>query len=93
MRITAVCERACKISRSLSPHALPGDMTFRTAQLGVYGEPDGRRELGVVIRVHGNGLVLMEARALKRKLTVRWKAIQKTWHPGTWRQLVASRAA
>jgi hypothetical protein len=22
-----------------------------------------------------------------------WKAIQKTWHPGTWRHFVASRAA
>jgi hypothetical protein len=35
----------------------------------------------------------MEARALKRKLAVQRTAIQKTWHPGTWRHFVASRAA
>jgi hypothetical protein len=35
----------------------------------------------------------MEARALKRKHAVQRKAIQKTWHPGTWRHFVASRAA
>jgi len=35
----------------------------------------------------------MEARALKRKLAVQRSAIQKTWHPGTWRHFVATRAA
>ena len=35
----------------------------------------------------------MEARALKRKLAIQRKAIQKTWHPGTWRHFVACRAA
>jgi hypothetical protein len=35
----------------------------------------------------------IEFRALKRKLTVQRKAIQKTPHPGTWRHFVASRAA
>jgi hypothetical protein len=35
----------------------------------------------------------IETRALKRKLAVQRKAIQKTWHPGTWRHFVASRAA
>ena len=35
----------------------------------------------------------IESRALKRKLTVQRTAIQKTWHPGTWRHFVASRAA
>jgi hypothetical protein len=35
----------------------------------------------------------MEARALKRKLAVQRSAIQKTWHPGTWRHFVANRAA
>jgi len=35
----------------------------------------------------------IESRALKRKLTVRRRAIQKTPHPGTWRHFVASRAA
>jgi len=35
----------------------------------------------------------IESRALKRKLTVQRKAIQKTPHPGTWRHFVASRAA
>ena len=35
----------------------------------------------------------IEARNLKRKLAVQRKAIQKTWHPGTWRHFVASRAA
>jgi len=35
----------------------------------------------------------MEARALKRKLAIKRKAIEKTWHPGTWRHFVASRAA
>ncbi|MEM7434508.1 MAG: TraI/MobA(P) family conjugative relaxase [Myxococcota bacterium] len=34
----------------------------------------------------------IEARALKRKLTIQRKAIEKTWHPGTWRHFVASRA-
>jgi hypothetical protein len=35
----------------------------------------------------------IEARALKRRLTIQRTAIQKTWHPGTWRHFVASRAA
>jgi hypothetical protein len=35
----------------------------------------------------------IETRALKRKLAIQRKAIQKTWHPGTWRHFVASRAA
>ena len=35
----------------------------------------------------------IEARALKRKLGIQRTAIQKTWHPGTWRHFVASRAA
>ena len=35
----------------------------------------------------------IESRALKRKLAVQRKAIQKTPHPGTWRHFVASRAA
>jgi len=35
----------------------------------------------------------METRALRRKLAIQRKAIQKTWHPGTWRHFVASRAA
>lgn len=35
----------------------------------------------------------MEARALKRKHAVQRKAIQKTWHPGTWRHFVAARTA
>ena len=35
----------------------------------------------------------MEARALKRKLAVQRSAIQRTWHPGTWRHFVATRAA
>jgi hypothetical protein len=34
----------------------------------------------------------IESRAFKRKLTVQRKAIQKTWHPGTWRHFVATRA-
>ena len=34
----------------------------------------------------------IEARALKRRLTIQRTAIQKTWHPGTWRHFVASRA-
>jgi len=34
----------------------------------------------------------IETRALKRKLAVQRKAIQKTWHPGTWRHFVATRA-
>ncbi len=34
----------------------------------------------------------MEARVLKRKLAIQRTAIQKTWHPGTWRHFVASRA-
>ena len=36
---------------------------------------------------------IMEARALKRKLAIQRKAIQRTWHPGTWRHFVASRAS
>ena len=35
----------------------------------------------------------IESRALKRKLAVQRRAIQKTPHPGTWRHFVASRAA
>ncbi len=35
----------------------------------------------------------MEGRVLKRKLAIQRTAIQKTWHPGTWRHFVASRAA
>jgi len=35
----------------------------------------------------------METRALRRKLSVQRKAIQKTWHPGTWRHFVARHAA
>jgi hypothetical protein len=35
----------------------------------------------------------METRALRGKLAIQRKAIQKTWHPGTWRRFVASRAA
>jgi hypothetical protein len=35
----------------------------------------------------------METRALRRKLAIQRIAIQKTWHPGTWRHFVASRAA
>jgi hypothetical protein len=35
----------------------------------------------------------MKTRALKRKLALQRKAIQKTWHPSTWRHFVASRAA
>jgi hypothetical protein len=35
----------------------------------------------------------IETRALKRKLAIQRKAIQKTWHPGSWRHFVASRAA
>ena len=34
----------------------------------------------------------IESRALKRKLAVQRRAIQKTWHPGTWRHFVAGRA-
>ena len=35
----------------------------------------------------------MEARALKRKLAIQRKAIERTRHPGTWRDFVATRAA
>jgi hypothetical protein len=35
----------------------------------------------------------IETRGLKRKLATQRKAIQKTWHPGTWRHFVAGRAA
>jgi hypothetical protein len=35
----------------------------------------------------------IESPALKRKLAVQRRAIQKTPHPGTWRHFVASRAA
>ena len=35
----------------------------------------------------------METRALRRKLAIQRKVIQKTWHPGTWRHFVAGRAA
>ena len=35
----------------------------------------------------------IESRALKRKLAVQRRAIQKPAHPGTWRHFVASRAA
>jgi hypothetical protein len=35
----------------------------------------------------------IETRALKRKLAVQRKVIQRSWHPGTWRHFVASRAA
>lgn len=35
----------------------------------------------------------IEARALKRKLAIQRKAIQKIWHPGTWPGFVATRAA
>jgi hypothetical protein len=35
----------------------------------------------------------IETRSLKRKLAIQRSAIQKTWHPGTWRHFVASRAA
>ena len=35
----------------------------------------------------------IETRTLKRKLAIQRDAIQKTWHPGTWRHFVASRAA
>jgi hypothetical protein len=35
----------------------------------------------------------IETRSLKRKLAIQRAAIQKTWHPGTWRHFVASRAA
>jgi len=35
----------------------------------------------------------IKTRALKRKLALQRKAIQKTWHPGTWRHFVASRSA
>ena len=35
---------------------------------------------------------VIESRALKRKLAVQRKAIQKTPHPGSWRHFVASRA-
>ncbi len=34
----------------------------------------------------------IETRALKRKLAVQRSAIQKTWHPGTWRHFMATRA-
>jgi len=34
----------------------------------------------------------MEARALRRKLAVQRSAIRKTWHPGTWRHFMATRA-
>ncbi len=34
----------------------------------------------------------IKTRALKRKLAIQRSAIQKTWHPGTWRHFVASRA-
>ena len=36
---------------------------------------------------------VIETRALQRKLAIQRSAIQKSWHPGTWRHLVASRAA
>jgi hypothetical protein len=35
----------------------------------------------------------IESRALKRKLAVQRRAIEKTPHPGTWRHFIASRAA
>ncbi|NNK41522.1 MAG: relaxase/mobilization nuclease domain-containing protein [Myxococcales bacterium] len=35
----------------------------------------------------------IESHTLKRKLAIQRKAIQKTWHPGTWRHFVATRAA
>ena len=35
----------------------------------------------------------IDTRALKRELAVQRRAIQGTWHPGTWRHFVASRAA
>jgi len=35
----------------------------------------------------------IETRTLKRKLAIQRKAIQKTWHPGTWRHFVARRVA
>jgi len=34
----------------------------------------------------------IEARTLKRKHAIQRRAIQKTWHPGTWRDFVASHA-
>jgi len=34
----------------------------------------------------------IETRALKRKLAIQRSAIQKTWHPGTWRHFMATRA-
>ncbi len=34
----------------------------------------------------------IETRTLRRKLAIQRKSIQKTWHPGTWRHFVASRA-
>jgi len=64
-----------------------------------------RRQRGVIatLPVSGRGrkqllrqLALrqtIETRALKRKLAIQRKATQKTWHPGTWRHFVASRAA
>jgi hypothetical protein len=35
----------------------------------------------------------IETRTLKRKLAIQRRAIQKTWHPGTWCHFVASHAA
>jgi hypothetical protein len=35
----------------------------------------------------------IETRTLRQKLAIQRKAIQKTWHPGTWRHFAASRAA
>ena len=35
----------------------------------------------------------IESRALKRTLAAQRRAIQKAWHPGTWRHFVATRAA
>ncbi|KPK17241.1 MAG: hypothetical protein AMJ62_01935 [Myxococcales bacterium SG8_38] len=35
----------------------------------------------------------IETRGLKRKLAIQRRAIEKTWHPGTWRHFVARRAS
>jgi len=65
---------------------------YRRQRNVINGLPVSARDRGKLVRQIALRQT-METRALRRKLAIQRKAIQKTWHPGTWRHFVASRAA
>ncbi|MGB5350815.1 MAG: TraI/MobA(P) family conjugative relaxase [Polyangiales bacterium] len=65
---------------------------YRLQRRVIHALPVSARDRGQLLRQLALRQTI-ETRTLKRKLAIQRNAIQKTWHPGTWRHFVASRAA